>query len=60
MRIIKLEELSFVFKKSTIVVYKGDEFDGASIDGDEVILHTRWVPFGKKHNMKCLIKMNMF
>lgn len=48
---VKLEELSFVFQKDTEVTYQGDVFIGSIIENDTIMLYTRDIPLGKKHNM---------
>jgi len=48
---VKLEELSFVFQKNTEVTYQGDVFIGSIIENDTIMLYTRDIPLGKKHNM---------
>ncbi|AZS14027.1 hypothetical protein [Paenibacillus lutimineralis] len=48
---VKLEELSFIYQKDTEVKYKGDIFIGSIIEGNQIMLYTRDVPLGKKHNM---------
>ncbi|RIW30387.1 hypothetical protein D3H55_16750 [Bacillus salacetis] len=49
---VHLEELSLVFQKKTSVRFKGDLFIGSAVEGDEIMLYTRDVSLGKKHNMK--------
>lgn len=51
MKIVNLEELTFVFEKYTEAIYKGDTFIASIIDNDQVMLYTRNVLLGKKHNM---------
>lgn len=48
---VKLEDLSFVYHKDTEVRYKGDIFIGSLIEDNQVMLYTRNVPLGQKHNM---------
>ncbi|MED4955926.1 hypothetical protein ABEO75_09540 [Paenibacillus macerans] len=48
---VHLEELSFVYQKDTEVTYKGDIFIGSIIEDNKIMLYTRDVPLGKKHNM---------
>ncbi len=51
MKIVELEEVAGGFEKETDVIYKGDTFIGSCIEGDKVMLYTRNVPLGQKHNM---------
>lgn len=48
---VQLEELSFVYQKDTEVTYQGDIFIGSIIENNKIMLYTRDVPLGKKHNM---------
>ncbi|WP_113929484.1 hypothetical protein [Bacillus sp. P14.5] len=49
---VRLEEMSFVYQKKTSVRFKGDLFTGSTVEGDQIMLYTRDVSLGKKHNMK--------
>lgn len=51
MKLVKLEDLDFIFEKKTIVKYKGDEFIGSIIESDKIMLYTRDTTLGKKYNM---------
>ncbi|MFD0671926.1 hypothetical protein [Cohnella sp. GCM10027633] len=48
---VQLEELSFVYHKFTEVTYQGDVFIGSIIENNTIMLYTRDVLLGKKHNM---------
>ncbi len=48
---VKLKDLDFVFKKNTIVKYKGDEFTGSVIENNKIMLYTRNTILGKKYDM---------
>ncbi|MFD0671923.1 hypothetical protein [Cohnella sp. GCM10027633] len=48
---VRLEELAFVFHKYTEVTYQGDLFIASVIENNTIMLYTRDVPLGKKHNM---------
>lgn len=48
---VRLEDLDFVFEKSTIVVYRGDEFIGSIIEDNQIMLYTRDTSLGKKYDM---------
>jgi len=49
--IVPLEELSFVFKRKTTVIYKGDEFRCNVINGNQIMLLTADPVLHEKHNM---------
>lgn len=51
MKLVNLEDLDFVFEKNSIAIYKGDEFIASVIENDRIMLYTRDVLLGKKHNM---------
>lgn len=48
---VQLADLNFVFEKSTIVVYRGDEFIGSIIEDNQIMLYTRDTSLGKKYDM---------
>ena len=48
---VQLEDLSFVYEKNTEVTYQGDVFIGSIIEQGKIMLYTRDVFLGKKHNM---------
>lgn len=50
-KLVNLEDLDFIFEKDTTVIYKGDEFKGSIIEDDQIMLYTRNVPLGRKHQM---------
>lgn len=48
---VNIEDLDFTFKKESTVLYKGDEFICSIIEGNQVMLYTRDISLGRKHQM---------
>jgi aspartyl aminopeptidase len=51
LKYVTLDELSFIFQRKTIVIYKGDEFVGSWIKDNQIMLFTGYHSLYEKYNM---------